>query len=70
MFKRSRIILSCIYLGTIILTLVLGITLPDNLTILVLISLVAQMVAYFFYTLSYIPQGQRILKKLCRFMID
>lgn len=58
MTNKKRIILTAIYLGMIILTLVLGILLPDNLTFIVFISLIGQIVAYFFYTLSYIPYGR------------
>jgi hypothetical protein len=52
------------YLSLIVTTIVLAIWLPPNLRFLVLISLVAQMIAYFFYVLSYIPFGRKILKKL------
>lgn len=69
MTHQTRIILSGLYLGAIVLTLVLGLTLPENLTFLVFLSLIGQMVAYFFYTLSYIPFGWKILKKICRFMV-
>ena len=70
MFKKSRALLSVLYIGMIICTLALGILLPDDLSGLIFISVIGQIVAYFFYTLSYIPAGQRILKKLCRWMIE
>lgn len=69
MTHKTRIVLSILYLGAIVLTLVLGILLPENLSFLVFVSLAGQMVAYFFYTLSYIPYGRKILKKICKFMI-
>lgn len=69
MTDRTRIVLTALYLGAIVLTLVLGLLLPENLTFLVFLSLIGQMVAYFFYTLSYIPFGRKILKKICRFMV-
>lgn len=70
MIHKTRLILSILYLGAILLTLVLGIFLPENLRGLVFLSLIGQMIAYFFYTLSYIPFGKKILKKICRFMVE
>lgn len=69
MVKRSRVVFSILYIGAIILTFVLGVMLPSNLSWLVLLSLCGQIVAYFFYTLSFIPGGRKILKKICRFMV-
>ena len=66
MFKKSRLLLTLLYLGAIIGTVVLAILLPDNLKALVLIMLIVQIIAYYLYTLSYIPFGQKILKKCCQ----
>ena len=30
------------------------------------VSLILQMISYFLYTLSYVPFGRRLLKKLCQ----
>jgi hypothetical protein len=45
------------------LTVVLAIVLPPKWSFIVLFSLIAQMIAYFFYCLSYIPFGRKILQK-------
>lgn len=68
MKKKTRIIPSCLYIGSIILTLVLAIA--TNIKALVLISLVVQVIAYYWYTISFIPFGQRILKRLCKTCFD
>jgi uncharacterized membrane protein YccF (DUF307 family) len=65
MFKKSRLLLTLLYLGSLVATLVLAFLLPDNLKWLVIVSLGVQMVAYFLYTFSYVPFGQKILKKFC-----
>ena len=66
MFKKSRLLLTLLYLGSLIATLVLAFLLPENLKGLVLVTLVIQMFAYFLYTFSYVPFGQKILKKFCQ----
>lgn len=53
----------------IIVTLVLGLALPENLSGLIFISVVFEIIAYFLYTLTYIPGGIKILKKISRKMI-
>jgi hypothetical protein len=66
MFKKSRLLLTLLYLGAIVGTVVLAIMLPDNLKALVLVMLIVQIIAYYLYTLSYVPFGQKILKKCCQ----
>jgi len=66
MWKQTRWALTICYLGTLVLTLVLAFVLPDNLKVLVLITLILQMISYFMYTLSYVPFGRRLLKKTCQ----
>jgi hypothetical protein len=70
MFKKARIWFTIAYLGSTVLTIVLACTLPERLRFLILISIVVQIASYFFYTLSYIPYGQKILGKFCKFMVD
>jgi hypothetical protein len=70
MFKKARIWFSVAYLLSMILTLVLAFTLPANLRGLVVISLIIQIISYFFYTLSYIPYGQKILGKVFKTMLE
>ena len=69
MFKKARIWFSLAYILSMIMTLVLAITLPEHLRGLVLISLIIQIVSYFFYTLSFIPYGQKILGKIVKTML-
>lgn len=69
MTKKTRLLLSILYVTSTIATLVLAFVLPENLKALVLVSLVVQIVSYFFYTLSYVPFGRKILAKCCECLI-
>lgn len=68
MKKKSRIIPSCLYIGSIILTIVIAVA--TQIKGLVLLFLVIQVFAYYWYTISFIPFGQKILKKLCQCCIE
>ena len=70
MIKKNRLIFTFLYLGFTGATLVLGLILSENMTWLILITLIGQIISYFFYTLSYIPYGRKILGKCFKFMID
>jgi len=65
MFKKTRWVLTLLYLGSIAGTLAMAFLLPDNLKGLVILMLVVQIICYYLYTLSYIPFGRKILKKCC-----
>jgi hypothetical protein len=65
MFKKTRWILTLLYLASIAGTLVMAFMLPDNLKGLVILMLVIQIICYYLYTFSYIPFGRKILKKFC-----
>ncbi len=69
MLKKARIWFSIAYVLSTITTLILAITLPSNLRGLVFLTLIVQIVSYFFYTLSYIPYGQKILGKVLKVML-
>jgi hypothetical protein len=64
MMDSKRIVLSLLYIGSTIGTVVLALALPD-IIILTLACLVLQIVSYFFYCLTYIPWGKKMLKKAC-----
>jgi uncharacterized membrane protein YccF (DUF307 family) len=66
MFKKTRWVLTLIYLGSMIATIVLAFLLPEQWKGLVLVTLIVQMISYFLYTFSYVPFGRKILKKLCQ----
>lgn len=66
MFKKTRWLLTLLYLGSLIATLLLAFLLPDNWKGLVLVTLIVQMISYFLYTFSYVPFGRKILKKFCQ----
>ncbi len=68
MWKKDRIIPSSVYLILIILTLVIAIA--TELKALVLVLLILQMIAYYWYTISFLPFGQKILKKICKCLIE
>lgn len=65
MMKQSRLLLTILYVGSMIATLLLAFLLPENLKGLVIITLVIQMVSYFLYTFSFVPFGLKLLKKFC-----
>lgn len=65
MFKKTRWVLTLVYLGSMVATLVLAFVLPEKWGALVLVTLAIQMVSYFLYTFSYVPFGRTILKKFC-----
>lgn len=63
MKKKHRIIPSSLYIIMIILTLVLA--LATQIRGLVLLCVILCTVCYYWYTISFIPFGTKILKKLC-----
>ena len=63
MTKKHRIIPSVVYLLSIILTIVIAVA--TSVKPLVLLFLVIQIIAYYWYTISFVPFGQKILKKMC-----
>jgi hypothetical protein len=68
MKKKHRLIPSVFYIGLIILTLVIAIA--TEIKGLVLFLVVLQVFAYYWYTISFIPFGNKILKKLCSSCFD
>jgi hypothetical protein len=68
MKKKHRLIPSVVYIGLIILTLVIAIA--TEIKGLVLFLVVLQVFAYYWYTISFIPFGNKILKKLCSSCFD
>lgn len=68
MKKKSRIIPSIVYVLSIILTIVVAVV--TQIKGLVFLFLVIQVFAYYWYTISFIPFGQKILKKTCECCID
>ena len=63
MKKKSRIIPAIVYILSIILTIVIAVA--TQIKGLVILFLVIQVLAYYWYTISFIPFGQTILKKMC-----
>ena len=68
MMKKHRIIPSICYLVSIIATLVVAIA--TELRGLVFLFLIIQVLCYYWYTISFIPFGQKILKKACECCLD
>lgn len=64
MKKKHRIIPSIVYFLSIIATIVIAVA--TQITGLVFLFLVIQVVAYYWYTISFIPFGQQIAKKICQ----
>ena len=69
MFKRGRLIATLLYLLTLIGTLVFCIFVYDDTQrwerLIVILLIVLQFCALFWYTLSYIPFGRALFKKIC-----
>ena len=69
MFKRGRLIATLLYLLTLIGTLVFCIFIYDKdkrwERLIVILLIVLQFCALFWYTLSYIPFGRALFKKIC-----
>lgn len=63
MKKKHRIVPSALYILMIILTLVLA--LATQVKGLVLLCVILTTVCYYWYTISFIPFGTKILKKIC-----
>lgn len=63
MKKKERRIASIIYISSIIATLVVAFA--TKIKGLVFLFLVIQMAAYYWYMITFIPWGQKIVKKLC-----
>lgn len=68
MMKKHRIIPSSIYILSIILTIVIAVA--TQIPGLVLLFLFIQIFAYYWYTISFIPFGQKIVKKLCECCLE
>ena len=68
MTKKTRIIPSVVYILSIILTIVIAVA--TQIRGLVFLFLVIQVLAYYWYTISFIPFGQKILKNACECCID
>ena len=68
MMKKHRIIPSCVYIISIILTIVIAVA--TQIAGLVLLFLVIQIFAYYWYTISFIPFGQKIVKKMCECCLE
>jgi hypothetical protein len=60
MTNKSRLVTSIVYVVSIILTLVIA--LATNIKPLVFLFLIIQVIAYYWYTISFIPFGQRLAK--------
>lgn len=60
MTNKSRLVTSIVYVVSIILTLVIALT--TNIKPLVFLFLAIQVLAYYWYTISFIPFGQKLAK--------
>ncbi len=68
MKKKHRLIPSVVYVSLIVLTLVIAIA--TEIKGLVLLLVVLQAIAYYWYTISFIPYGNKIIKKVCSSCFD
>ena len=68
MKKKTRIIPSIVYILSIIWTIVVAVA--TNIKGLVFLFMVIQVFAYYWYTISFIPFGQTIIKKVCECCLE
>jgi hypothetical protein len=68
MKKKHRIIPSVVYIVCIIMTFVIAFA--TGVPGLVLLCVVITTIAYYWYTISFIPYGTKILKKICGTCFD
>lgn len=68
MKKKHRIIPSIVFFVSILLTIIIAVA--TQIKGLVLLFLIIQVVAYYWYTISFIPFGQKIVKKLCECCLE
>ena len=70
MFKKTRVVATIMLIGVLIFTLVFAFALYDEEKgghkIIILILVILEYIALFWYTLSYIPFGRTIFKKCCK----
>jgi len=67
MFARTRVIATVVYLLSIVLTLVMALQVKS--TIGVLFSILLQLCALFWYSISYIPYARRAVCSCCKSMV-
>ena len=68
MFKKTRIFATILFLGSLIGTIVFSFYFDKQIwwhKLLLLVLILLQFLSLIWYTLSYIPFGQRIFKKIC-----
>lgn len=68
MTKDTRLAATLFYFGGMILTLVAAFAITDERLqrLLILVGVVVQFCAYFWYSLTFIPFGRRLFKAACR----
>lgn len=62
MFQKTRIIVTIIFLSAIVMTLISALVLKN--VWLVLIFIIIQYCAFFWYSLSYVPYGRKLVTGL------
>lgn len=63
MFDSTRIIATCVFLGSMVATLVVAFT--TNVPILIFFLCIIQYLALFWYSMSYIPFARDAIQKGC-----
>lgn len=68
MTKDTRLVATLFYFGAMILTLVAAFAVKDERLqrLLILVGVITQFCAYFWYSLTFIPFGRRIFKATCK----
>jgi len=68
MFEKKRVIATTVYLLSIVFTLVMALVV--KMVGLVLLAIVIQMLALFWYSISYIPYARTAICNCCRGMVS
>jgi hypothetical protein len=68
MFQKTRIIATIVYLGSIVMTLVMALVV--KIVGLVLLAILIQMLALFWYSISFIPYARTAICSCCKSVVS
>ena len=72
MFKKVRVVATCIYIACMIATLIVAFTIDEHqsgIVILIIVLICAQFCALVWYAASYIPFARKAITGCCKSMV-
>ena len=68
MFKKTRVVVTIVFLASMVATLVVAFVMQDTPSkrLIIMSLIILQFCAYIWYSLSYIPFGRALAKKCCK----